>query len=84
MHLLWEQGVGGSNPSTPTNLAIDMSGQWHGGKGSSRRKSNITKEEYDKRWDAIFGSKTKKDENLKNEYQDILSTEDCVLNSFDK
>ena len=29
--------------------------KWHGGKGSSPRPYSVTQEEYDKRWDAIFG-----------------------------
>ena len=28
---------------------------WHGGKGSAPRPYSVTQEEYDKRWDAIFG-----------------------------
>lgn len=31
-----------------------MSGQWHGGKGSSPRKTSISHEEWSTRWDAIF------------------------------
>ena len=29
--------------------------KWHGGKGSAPRPYSVTQEEYDKRWDAIFG-----------------------------
>lgn len=32
-----------------------MTGQWHGGKGSAPRKTSISQEEWDNRWDAIFG-----------------------------
>ena len=32
-----------------------MTNQWHGGKGSKPRPYSVTQEEYDKRWDAIFG-----------------------------
>ena len=28
---------------------------WHGGKGSSPRPYSVTQEEYDNRWEAIFG-----------------------------
>lgn len=31
--------------------------KWHGGKGSSPRPYSVTQEEYDNRWDAIFGRK---------------------------
>ena len=31
-----------------------MSGQWHGGKGSSPRRTSISHEEWSSRWDAIF------------------------------
>ena len=47
-----------------------------GGKGSKPRPFSVTQEEYSKRWDMIFGR------DLENEYQDILSTEDCVLDAF--
>ena len=32
-----------------------MTAKWHGGKGSAPRPYSVTQEEYDKRWDAIFG-----------------------------
>jgi len=50
----------------------------NGGKGSKPRPISVTQEEYSKRWDMIFGR------DLENEYQDILSTEDCVLAAFDR
>ena len=34
--------------------------KWHGGKGSSPRPYSVTQEEYDNRWDLIWGrDKTK-------------------------
>jgi hypothetical protein len=54
------------------------------GKGSKPRPFSVSQEEYEKRWDAIFGRDLKEDLNLKNEFQDILSTEDCLLESFEK
>ena len=37
--------------------------KWHGGKGSAPRPYSVTQEEYDKRWDAIFGrDESEKDE----------------------
>ena len=53
-----------------------------GGKGSKPRPLSISQEEYDTRWDAIF-QRDLKDE-PKNNYQDILSTEDCVLDAFEE
>ena len=50
-----------------------------GGKGSKPRPFSVSQEEYEKRWDAIF-ARDLKDDNTgvsKNEFQDILSTEDC-------
>lgn len=43
-----------------------MSGQWHGGKGSSSRPMSVTHEEYTNRWDHIFGRdlKPKSDDRL--------------------
>jgi hypothetical protein len=53
-----------------------------GGKGSKPRPLSVSQEEYDTRWDAIF-QRDLKDE-PKNDYQDILSTEDCVLDAFEE
>lgn len=45
-----------------------------GGKGSKPRPFSVDKETFDKNWDRIF----------KNDYQDELNTEDCVLNALNK
>jgi hypothetical protein len=55
-----------------------------GGKGSKPRPFSVSQEEYANRWDAIFqrdglDDKKKKE---KSDFQDILSTEDCVLNAL--
>lgn len=47
-----------------------------GGKGSKPRPFSISHQEWMTRWDAIFGRDTT------NDFQDILSTEDCVLEAF--
>jgi len=65
-----------------------------GGKGSKPRPFSVAQEEYEKRWDAIFqrdlhiSETSPVDTNdicaedntgvTKNEFQDILSTEDCM------
>ena len=74
------------------------------GKGSRPRPFSVSKEEFDNRFDAIFGKKKKEplpeyelnkstgevqrvEDNTgtdKNEYQDILSTEDVVLDELEK
>jgi hypothetical protein len=41
----------------------------------------VTNEEYAKRWDAIFQRDIPIEE-TKSDYQDILSTEDCMLNAL--
>ena len=43
-----------------------------GGKGSKPRPLSVDRETYQANWEAIF-----KKDILKNEYYDILSTEDC-------
>jgi hypothetical protein len=53
-----------------------------GGKGSAPRPFSVTQEEYTKRWDMIFQRDLPK-EKTKSDYQDILSTEDCVLDAFE-
>jgi hypothetical protein len=49
-----------------------MSRHHEAGKGSKRRQSSG--DSYSEGWERIF---------LKNEYQDILSTEECVLNAIE-
>lgn len=51
-----------------------------GGKGSKPRPFSISQQEYDTRWDAIFGRDLKEDNTgtSKNEYSDILTTEDAL------
>jgi hypothetical protein len=53
------------------------------GKGSKPRPFSISQKEYDTRWDAIFQRELKEDNTgtSKNDYQDLLSTEDCILDS---
>jgi hypothetical protein len=53
-----------------------------GGKGSAPRPFSVTQEEYTKRWDMIF-QRDLPEEKTKSDYQDILSTEDCVLDAFE-
>ena len=38
--------------------------KWHGGKGSAPRPYSVTQEEYDKRWDAIFGRDEPEEDDL--------------------
>ena len=55
------------------------------GKGSSPRPFSVNSNEYANRWDAIFGKNKDKKDNTgidKNEFQDILSTEDCVIDAL--
>jgi len=44
------------------------------GKGSTPRPFSVDRKTFDDNWDRIF----------KNDYQDILSTEDAVLDAFSK
>ena len=53
----------------------------NGGKGSKPRPFSVSQEEYEKRWDAIFQRDLPKEE--KPDYQDILSTEDCLISALD-
>jgi len=46
-----------------------------GGKGSKPRPFSVDQKTYDDNWDKIF---------KKNNYQDVLSTEDCVLNALEE
>jgi hypothetical protein len=49
-----------------------MTSQWHGGKGSSSRPFSVTQEEYDNRWDLIFGKDKAKIEEHKDEEEHDL------------
>ena len=52
-----------------------------GGKGSKPRPFSVSQEEYDKRWDAIFQRDLPEE---KSDYQDILSTEECVEDALEQ
>lgn len=56
------------------------------GKGSKPRPISVSQQEYDTRWDAIFSRDLKEDNTGtdKNEYYDILSTEDCLTDEISK
>lgn len=49
-----------------------------GGKGSSPRPYSVDQDTFSKNWDSIF-KKTKRPDY----YQDILSTEECVIDALD-
>lgn len=46
-----------------------------GGKGSSPRPFSVDRETFNQNWDTIFSKQ-------RDDYQDILSTEDCVLDAL--
>jgi hypothetical protein len=48
-----------------------------GGKGSKPRPFSVDKETFDNNFDKIFGKKEDNTGVTQNEYQDVLSTEDC-------
>jgi len=57
------------------------------GKGSNPRPFSVDQKTFHSNWDRIFGKGAEKqaNENLKkfsDDYQDILSTEDCVLDAL--
>ena len=49
-----------------------------GGKGSTPRPLSVDAETFANNWDAVFSKRRP------NDYQDILSTEDCVLDALEK
>ena len=56
-------------------------GMSDGGKGSKPRPYSVDKETFENNWDRIFGKKKKQEDNTgvtQNEFQDVLSTEDCI------
>jgi len=62
-----------------------------GGKGSSPRPFSVDRTTFENNWDKIF-KKSKWDyysdlpspDSYSDDYQDILSTEDCVISALDK
>jgi len=46
-----------------------------GGKGSSPRPLSVDRETFNQNWNTIFSKQ-------RDDYQDILSTEDCVLDAL--
>lgn len=62
-----------------------------GGKGSSPRPFSVDRKTFEDNWDKIFKqdkwdhySDLPSPESYKDDYQDILSTEDCVLDALNK
>jgi hypothetical protein len=59
------------------------------GKGSKPRPFSVNQETFNDNWDRIFKpamdeySDLPSPEAYKNDYQDILSTEDCILDAFE-
>lgn len=49
------------------------------GKGSRPRPFSVPQEEYGQRWEMVFKKSRPREVD---DYQDILETEDCVLDSF--
>lgn len=61
------------------------------GKGSSPRPFSVDRKTFEENWDNIFKKKEwdhysdlPSPQAYTNDYQDILSTEDCVLDALDK
>jgi len=53
-----------------------------GGKGSAPRPFSVDRETFENNWDLIF--KKKSDTISNNDFQDQMSTEDCVLDALEK
>ena len=53
-----------------------------GGKGSAPRPLSVDRETFENNWDLIFKKKEPKISN--NNFQDILSTEECILDALEK
>lgn len=51
-----------------------------GGKGCKPRPFSVDSETFENNWETIFGKKKKET----SDYQDVLSTEDCVLVALDE
>jgi hypothetical protein len=47
------------------------------------QKKSPADQDYENRWAHILQKDLPKEEKVKSDYQDILSTEDCMLNALD-
>lgn len=71
-HSVWGGDFAGSNPATWTKFTGVIMPD--GGKGSKPRPFSVDRKTFENNWDSIF----------KNDYQDELSTEDCVVDALDE
>ena len=55
-----------------------------GGKGSKPRPFSVDKETFDSNFDRIFSKKQDNTGVTQNNQQDILSTEDCVIDALEE
>ena len=53
-----------------------------GGKGSKPRPLSVSHDEYANNWNAIFAKNEERRQKIENEFQDILATEDCVIDAL--
>jgi hypothetical protein len=53
-----------------------------GGKGSKPRPYSVSQEEFANNWEAIFAKNEKRRQKIENDFQDILATEDCVIDAL--
>jgi hypothetical protein len=60
-----------------------MSGKWHGGKGSKPRPLSVSQDEFDNRFDLIFG-KNKKTDAEKFDEQVVMKSENYDLDDDKK
>jgi len=54
-----------------------------GGKGSKPRPYSVDQKTFDNNWETIFGKKEDNTGVTQNEYQDVLSTEDCAIDALE-
>ena len=54
------------------------------GKGSKARPLSVSLDKFDTNWDRIFSKREDNTGTDKNEYYDILTTEECVLSALEK
>jgi hypothetical protein len=53
------------------------------GKGSKPRPLSVDIKTFDDNWDSIFNKRPDNTDTSKSEYQDILSTEDCMIDAME-
>jgi hypothetical protein len=55
-----------------------------GGKGSKPRPLSVSQDEFANNWNLIFAKNEERRQKIESDFQDILATEDCLIDALKK